>query len=139
MISVMDIVARSQWQGEMRLPRTCQALGIAARYRARVATMATAADGPSSDIKVLVAGPDGKMGSTMMTGLPQQRGIEVIGGLRRDDPRTAELLAAADVLVDFTIADSAVSLILSAIEAGVRPVSGTSGLSEDDLRTIDTA
>jgi len=100
--------------------------------------MATSANqGQTSDIRVLVAGPDGKMGNAMMTGLPKQSGIQVVGGLRRDDPQAAELLSEADVLVDFTIADSAVPLILAAIDAGVRPVSGTSGLSEDDLSRID--
>jgi len=95
--------------------------------------------GPLADTRVLVAGPDGKMGAAMMAGLPKVPGIHVIGGLRRDDPRTAELLAEADVLVDFTIADSAVQLMLAAIEAGVRPVSGTSGLTEGDLSRIDKA
>src|SRR4051812_23698785 len=90
-------------------------------------------------VRVLVAGPDGKMGGSMMAGLPNDPGIRVIGGLRRDDPRSQELLSAADVLVDFTIADSAVPLMLAAIEAGVRPVSGTSGLTEDDLRRVDEA
>jgi 4-hydroxy-tetrahydrodipicolinate reductase len=79
------------------------------------------------------------MGQVMMAGLPKEPGIQVIGGFQRDDPRTGDLLAGADVLVDFTIASSAVALMLDAIEAGVRPVSGTSGLSEDDLRTIDAA
>lgn len=92
-----------------------------------------------SDIRVVVAGPNGKMGGAMMAGLPEQPGIQVTGGLRRDDPHTAELLAAADVLVDFTIADAALPLLLTAIDAGVRPVSGTSGLSEDVLRQIDEA
>jgi 4-hydroxy-tetrahydrodipicolinate reductase len=88
---------------------------------------------------VVVAGPNGKMGRTMLTGLPSEPGIEVAGGLSRDDPHTPALLAGADVLVDFTIADAALPLMLTAIEAGVRPVSGTSGLSEDVLRQIDEA
>jgi 4-hydroxy-tetrahydrodipicolinate reductase len=79
------------------------------------------------------------MGQAMMAGLPKEPGIQVIGGFQRNDPGKADLLANADVLVDFTIATSAVALVLDAIEAGVRPVSGTSGLSEDDLNTIDTA
>jgi 4-hydroxy-tetrahydrodipicolinate reductase len=79
------------------------------------------------------------MGQAMMAGLPEQPGIRVVGGLLRDDPRTDELLANTDVLVDFTIADATLPLMLSAIEAGVRPVSGTSGVSEDALRQIDEA
>jgi 4-hydroxy-tetrahydrodipicolinate reductase len=92
-------------------------------------------------IRVVVAGPDGRMGRAMVTGLPKQHGIEVVGGLRRtDDPATAaSTLEGADVLVDFTHAGAARELMLQAIEAGVRPVSGTSGVTEDDLRAIDEA
>ena len=86
-----------------------------------------------------MAGPNGKMGSVMMSGLPEQPGIEVIGGLTRDDPNAAQLLAGADVLVDFTIAESAIPLMLAAIDAGVRPVSGTSGLGEQALDEVDRA
>jgi len=79
------------------------------------------------------------MGQAMMAGLPAESGIEVIGGLRRNSPGGAELLAAADVLVDFTIAESTLPLMLAALEAGVRPVSGTSGVSDDALRQVDEA
>jgi 4-hydroxy-tetrahydrodipicolinate reductase len=92
-----------------------------------------------ADIRVVVAGPNGRMGRAMMAGLPKQSGIRVVGGLHRDHARAGELLADADVLVDFTIADSALPLMLTAIEAGVRPVSGTSGLSEDALHAVDAA
>src|SRR5919197_474923 len=92
-------------------------------------------------IRVVVAGPDGRMGHAMVTGLPDQQDIEVVGGLRRTDDAVAiaGVLAAADVLVDFTHAGSARDLMLRAIDAGVRPVSGTSGVTEDDLRAIDEA
>jgi 4-hydroxy-tetrahydrodipicolinate reductase len=92
-------------------------------------------------IRVVVAGPDGRMGRVLMAGLPGQAGLEVVGGLRRaGDPSTAaSLLAAADVLVDFTHADSAPELLLRSIAAGVRPVSGTSGMPEDALVAIDAA
>jgi 4-hydroxy-tetrahydrodipicolinate reductase len=92
-----------------------------------------------SAIRVVVAGANGKMGKVMTAGLPQHPRIEVVGALHRNDPNTSALLAGADVLVDFTIAHAATPLLLTAIEAGVRPVSGTSGLSEDDLRTVDEA
>jgi 4-hydroxy-tetrahydrodipicolinate reductase len=96
------------------------------------------ADG-AGDICVVVAGPDGRMGSVMVTGLPLEGGIRVVGGLRRNAADAAELLASADVLVDFTVPDSALSVILAAIEAGARPVSGTSGMSAEALATIDAA
>jgi 4-hydroxy-tetrahydrodipicolinate reductase len=91
-------------------------------------------------VRVLVAGPSGRMGGVMMTRLPDEKGIEVVGGVSRSDhARRAELFAGADVLVDFTNADSAPELLLAAIDAGVRPVSGTSGISEEALAQIDEA
>jgi 4-hydroxy-tetrahydrodipicolinate reductase len=91
-----------------------------------------------TDHQVMVAGANGRMGTAMMTGLPHQPGIRVIGGFNRDESPVA-LLAQADVLVDFTHVDSAPELLLTAIEAGVRPVSGTSGLSDDILAAVDAA
>lgn len=89
-------------------------------------------------IRVLVAGPNGRMGRVMMAGLPNEPGIRVVGGLKRGDDAPA-LLAEADVLVEFTRADSAPDLLLAAIEAGVRPVSGTSGMPESVLTQVDQA
>lgn len=73
-----------------------------------------------------------------MAGLPKQPGITVVGGLRRGDP-VAESMAGADVLVDFTHPDSAPGLLLAAIAAGVRPVSGTSNIPEEALDAVDAA
>jgi 4-hydroxy-tetrahydrodipicolinate reductase len=92
----------------------------------------------SSPVRVVVAGPEGRMGRVMMDRLPSQ-GVEVVGGLRRDDREADELLAAADVLVEFTNPESALELMLRAIRAGVRPVSGTSGVTEMSLQAVDTA
>src|SRR4051812_21530394 len=93
------------------------------RYRLTMSSMVdTNSQGADAPIRVLVAGPDGRMGRVMMTGLPSQPGITVVGGLRRGEPAD-ELLASADVLVEFTHPDSAPDLLLKAIEAGVRPVS----------------
>jgi 4-hydroxy-tetrahydrodipicolinate reductase len=90
-------------------------------------------------IRVVVAGPDGVMGRTMVDGLPRERGIDVVGTIRRrDDPATVrETLAGAHVLVEFTHVDSSPDLMRRAIDAGVRPVSGTSGVAEDVLAEVD--
>ena len=92
-------------------------------------------------IRVAVAGPDGRMGRAMVSQLPKQAGLTVVGGIRRNDDGASvkKVLADADVLVDFTHAGSARGLMLAAIDAGVRPVSGTSGVTDDDLRAIDEA
>ena len=98
------------------------------------------AAGDRPPIRVVVAGPDGRMGRLMMDGLPHEPGIEVVGTLRRSEAGLAErVLADADVLLEFTTQDSAPRLALQAIEAGVRPVSGTSGLPQDALDAIDAA
>jgi 4-hydroxy-tetrahydrodipicolinate reductase len=90
------------------------------------------------DVRVVVAGPDGRMGQVLSAGLAKQPGITVVGGLRRGDA-VAETLTDADVLVDFTHPDSAPDLLLAAIDAGVRPVSGTSNIPESALDAIDAA
>jgi len=92
-------------------------------------------------IRVVVAGPDGKMGRTFVAELPAQEGIAVVGGIRRNDSPAAvtKLLAGADVMVEFTHADSAATLMRRAIDAGVRPVSGTTGMKDDELAKIDEA
>lgn len=92
----------------------------------------------ASPIRVVVAGPHGRMGRVMMDGLPRQDGLTVTAGLARGDD-AAKLFADADVLVEFTHVNSSPDLLHQAIEAGVRPVSGTSGLSEDVLASVDDA
>jgi len=94
-----------------------------------------------SSIRIVVAGPDGTMGRTMAAGLPQQPGLVMVGAIRRgDDASTVRsTLAQADVLVEFTHAGSSPELMRRAIDAGVRPVSGTSGVSDAVLSEIDGA
>jgi 4-hydroxy-tetrahydrodipicolinate reductase len=80
------------------------------------------------------------MGKMMLAGLPKEADMQVLGGCSvRIDGETDRLLAQADVVVDFTHIDTAPELIVRAIEAGVRPVSGTSGMSEQILAGIDEA
>jgi 4-hydroxy-tetrahydrodipicolinate reductase len=92
------------------------------------------------------------MGQEMVDGLPHEGGIAIVGGC---DPRVGddgitlgafptarsleELLATvkADVAVDFTTAEAARSNARVALEHGVPIVIGTTGLNDDDLRTID--
>jgi len=59
-------------------------------------------------------------------------GVPVFAGL-------AEALDGVDVLVEFTSGDHAKELALTAIEHGVAPVIGSSGLTADDFGEIDAA
>jgi len=93
-----------------------------------------------SPLRVVVAGADGRMGKALVAGLPEQPDVEVVGTITRGNVADAErVLAGADVMVEFTHLDVARDLILRAIDAGVRPVSGTSGLPNDALDAIDAA
>jgi 4-hydroxy-tetrahydrodipicolinate reductase len=73
----------------------------------------------------------------MVAGFATDPGLEVVAGIRRGDRDVNDKLARADVLVDFTIAEAAPELMLAALEAGVRPVSGTSGMTDEALDAVD--
>ena len=96
--------------------------------------MAAAAGRP---VRVVVSGADGHVGAAMIAGFAADPSLEVVGGIRRGDRDVRAKLDAADVLVDFTTAEAAPGLMLAALDAGVRPVSGTSGIPDDALDTID--
>jgi 4-hydroxy-tetrahydrodipicolinate reductase len=89
-------------------------------------------------IRVVVAGPDGRMGQVMVEGLPKHDGIEIVGQLRRADrEQRSELLREADVMVEFTGPESAPELLFEALKARTRPVSGSSGIAESVLVEAD--
>jgi 4-hydroxy-tetrahydrodipicolinate reductase len=86
-------------------------------------------------IRVAVAGAAGRMGQMVCAAVDAADGVELTG---RADPvlevPVAEVLAGADVLVDFTRPDTALDNARSALEAGVHVVVGTSGFDLDGLR-----
>jgi 4-hydroxy-tetrahydrodipicolinate reductase len=77
----------------------------------------------------------------MMTGLGQYADVEVVGGFGSAGARgeLERLAAGADVLVDFTTASAAAELLCEAARLGLHVVSGTSGLSADDLDAVNEA
>jgi 4-hydroxy-tetrahydrodipicolinate reductase len=91
-------------------------------------------------IRVIVSGASGRVGQVRLAGLRQQPGLELVGGFGRADAgHLPYLLGQADVLVDFTTAEAAPGILLAAIQSGVRPVSGTTGLSTESLDAVDAA
>ena len=109
----------------------------------------------SSEIKVAVNGALGRMGSTVLTAAAAEEGVTPVGGAdiaASSDSVTiagtsvsvplasglAELfeIAKPDVVVDFTNGEAAKESILTCINAGVRVVSGSTGLSPEDLEEI---
>jgi 4-hydroxy-tetrahydrodipicolinate reductase len=85
-------------------------------------------------IRVVVAGAEGRMGRTVCEAVEGAQDMQLAG---RADPllRTTlqELLGDADVVVDFTTPEMALGNALSAIEAGVHVVIGTTGFDPAPL------
>ncbi|MDX6634014.1 MAG: 4-hydroxy-tetrahydrodipicolinate reductase [Solirubrobacterales bacterium] len=86
-------------------------------------------------IRVAVAGAAGKMGATVCEAVSDAEGLELTG---RADPalgvELAEVLADADVVVDFTVPDTALANVRACLEAGVHTVVGTTGFDLDAAR-----
>jgi 4-hydroxy-tetrahydrodipicolinate reductase len=86
-------------------------------------------------IRVAVAGAAGRMGRTTCEAVEGAQDMELAG---RADPSLGtsveDVLAGADVLVDFTVPDQAVGNARTAAHAGVHVVIGTTGWDEAALR-----
>ena len=90
--------------------------------------------------RVIVAGSTGRMGRAVLAELATRDELQIAGSFSgRDNAEADVLLARADVMVENTHADAAPNLIHRAISAGVRVVTGTSGLSDEQWQGIDKA
>ncbi len=91
-------------------------------------------------IAVAVAGAAGRMGETVCRAVEGAPDMRLSG---RADPALdtplADVLPVADVLVDFTMPDTAVANAREAIAAGVHVVIGTTGFAVEELRGLSGA
>lgn len=108
-------------------------------------------------IRVLVTGAAGRMGQAVMRGILEDpdcllagavdvrlsgtdvgklMGMEGIGILIQDDLVRAIRETMPDVMVDFTLPDTARSNVITALQLGVYPVCGTTGLQEQEVEEI---
>ncbi|ADU51144.1 dihydrodipicolinate reductase [Thermaerobacter marianensis DSM 12885] len=110
-------------------------------------------------VRVIVCGATGQTGSAITRGLLAEPDVQVVGAVAAHaapdvgvavgaepagvplDTDLAAVLArtAADVLVDFTVAPVAERHLRLAVEHGVAPVVGTTGLSRDVLAALEKA
>ena len=85
--------------------------------------------------RVAVAGAAGRMGKAVCAAVEAADGLELTG--QADpwlDTTVADVLGDADVLVDFTLPETAEDNVLAALDAGVHAVVGTSGWDVDAVR-----
>src|SRR5437763_13527537 len=86
-------------------------------------------------IRVAVAGAAGRMGQAVCAAVEHAPDMELVG---RADPQLGtaleQVLADADVAVDFTEPDAALSNALACVRAGVHAVVGTTGFDIAPLR-----
>ncbi len=103
-------------------------------------------------IKVLVSGALGRMGTEICKAVDGAQDMELVGGIdplakpgtgvgAENAPVFTELSSAIeavkpDVVIDFTRPDVAEENVRCALKHGVNCVLGTTGLSEEDLRSI---
>ncbi|MDX6627539.1 MAG: 4-hydroxy-tetrahydrodipicolinate reductase [Solirubrobacterales bacterium] len=91
-------------------------------------------------IRVAVAGAAGRMGQTVCEAVEGAEGMELAG---KADPELgvelSELLDSADVVVDFTVPDTALGNVVACMEAGVHAVVGTTGFELEAARAAAEA
>jgi 4-hydroxy-tetrahydrodipicolinate reductase len=91
-------------------------------------------------IRVAVAGAAGKMGEAVCTAVEEAEDTELTG---RADPalgvELGEVLGDADVVVDFTVPDTALGNVRACLEAGVHTVVGTTGFDLEAARAAAEA
>ncbi len=88
-------------------------------------------------IRVLVNGAKGRMGREVVKTVSAQRDMQIVAETDIEDDLRAVLAGTRpDVAVDFTIPSCARANAEAIIDAGVRPVIGTTGFTPDQLRAL---
>ncbi|MFQ5655195.1 MAG: 4-hydroxy-tetrahydrodipicolinate reductase [Planctomycetota bacterium] len=90
-----------------------------------------------SPLRVLVVGAKGRMGEPVMEGIRAAEGLELAGGIDRDDDLSSALVELRPtVAVDFTTPEAVEGNLRTLVQAGVHPVIGTTGLAPGAEREI---
>ncbi len=91
-----------------------------------------------STIKVLVNGASGRMGSLSAQHIDECSSLTLVAGIdQRHDLKEAIEQYQPDVVVDFTVASVGLLNASIIIEAGVRPVMGTTGFTEQEVLRLE--
>ena len=85
-------------------------------------------------IRVLVNGARGRMGKECIRAISEEEGLELAGGVDvGDDLAKAVTETKSQVVVDFTTAGAGYKNCCIILEAGARPVIGTTGVRKDEV------
>ncbi|HEY3330586.1 MAG TPA: 4-hydroxy-tetrahydrodipicolinate reductase [Capsulimonadaceae bacterium] len=88
-------------------------------------------------ITVLVSGAKGRMGQEVVKAVNAAEGLELVGEVDFGDDLAASLASLKpQVMVDFTVPESAMGNITTALKHKVVPIVGTTGISADDRAEI---
>lgn len=88
-------------------------------------------------IKVMVNGASGKMGQETAKSIQKENDFELVGLLnRQDDLAKAIKDGGAEIVIDFTNADSAYRNCLTIIEQGAHPIIGTTGFLPNEIQNL---
>jgi 4-hydroxy-tetrahydrodipicolinate reductase len=91
-------------------------------------------------IRVLINGSKGKMGSMAAYAIRKDPALELVATSDIEDNLKQVIInSKAEVVVDLTRASAVFANATAIIEAGARPVIGTSGLMEDQVKILQTA
>lgn len=91
-------------------------------------------------MRVVFSGALGRMGRALCPALATADGIELVAEVDKDDDLEAVVReSGADVVVDFTTPEAAVSNARTILAAAAHGVVGTTGFSPDDLAALDDA
>ncbi|MFM7187908.1 MAG: 4-hydroxy-tetrahydrodipicolinate reductase [Armatimonadota bacterium] len=89
-------------------------------------------------MRVAVTGYLGRMGSEVVRAVTGEPDMEVVAKIEVGDELADSLVTSkAEVMVDFTVPETAYRNIMTALDCGVIPVVGTTGLTTEQLATLD--
>ena len=88
-------------------------------------------------IRVLVNGAAGRMGQLAVKTINEQADFLLVGTTQRNHDLTAEIKkTAAQIVIDFTSAESVLKNATAIIEAGAHPVIGTTGFLPEQVKLL---
>jgi 4-hydroxy-tetrahydrodipicolinate reductase len=88
-------------------------------------------------INVIINGAKGRMGSTTVAAIAHEKDFNLVACLGRDDDLVAAIKNHhADIVIDWTQPASVFDNAQTIIEAGARPVIGTTGLSSEQIKIL---